>query len=231
MSLCSQIHHELHKAIIRLISNDVARAGALLDIGCWDGINTCDYGRVLSCKDLAGIEVFPSKAEVAQRRGIDVARINLEIDKFPWPSEKFDLVVCNQVFEHLKNIFHPMDEIARVLKPGGRLLISVPNLASFHNRVMLLLGMQPSSIRIFGPHVRGYSLKEFSAFLTNNGVFKLLRVQGVGFYPFPATFPGNWIAAIWKNACHTPIWLLERTRHREFSFAKSYAERSEQTHM
>src|SRR6058998_2525147 len=57
-----------------------------------------------------------------------------------------------QVFEHLKNVWLPMSEIARVLCAGGHLVFSVPNLASLHNRALLAFGRQPTSIRTFGPH-------------------------------------------------------------------------------
>jgi len=231
MSLCSQIHKALHNKITQLIDREVSNSCALLDIGCWNGKNTSEYGAVAKSSVLAGVEVFHDQALVARQRGIDVAEVNLESDPFPWASQTFDLVVCNQVFEHLKNIFHPIDEIARLLKPGGKLVISVPNLASLHNRVMLLLGLQPSSIRVFGPHVRGYAMREFTEYLKAGGLFEVRRIKGVGFYPFPAAFPGNQLAAVWKGACHTPIWLLERTEKTGFSFSEAYARRSEQTHM
>jgi SAM-dependent methyltransferase len=231
MSLCSQIHKALHSKITQLIDREASNSSALLDIGCWDGKNTCEYGAVAKSRVLAGVEVFHDQALMARQRGIDVAEVNLESDPFPWASQTFDLVVCNQVFEHLKNIFHPIDEVARLLKPGGKLVMSVPNLASLHNRVMLLLGLQPSSIRVFGPHVRGYAMKEFTEYLKVGGLFKILRIEGVGFYPFPAAFPGNQLAAVWKGACHTPIWLLERTEKTGFSFFEAYSGRSEQTHM
>jgi SAM-dependent methyltransferase len=231
VSLCSQIDKALHNKITQLIEREANNSSALLDIGCWDGKATCEYGAVANTSVLAGVEVFPDQALMARQRGIDVAEVNLESDPFPWASQTFDLVVCNQVFEHLKNIFHPIDEIARLLKPGGKLVISVPNLASLHNRVMLLLGLQPSSIRIFGPHVRGYAMKEFTEYLKAGGLFEVRRIEGVEFYPFPAAFPGNQLAAVWKGACHTPIWLLERTENTGCSFSEAYASRSEQTHM
>ncbi|MEY2598512.1 MAG: hypothetical protein RLZZ142_771 [Verrucomicrobiota bacterium] len=231
MSLCSQIHEALHQRIVHLLRNEAHGSAALLDIGCWDGERTSGYAKAAQCETVAGVEVFPDQAQAARQRGIEVAELNLESDAFPWSDRRFDLVICNQVFEHLKNIFHPLDEIARLLRPGGRLVISVPNLASFHNRVMLMLGLQPSSIRIFGPHVRGYALHEFTKFLSQGGLFKVLRIEGVGFYPFPAAFPGNHLAALWKGACHTPIWLMERTERTDHSFSKAYDTRGEATFM
>ena len=86
-----------------------------------------------------------------------------------------DVVISNQVFEHLKNVWRPMSEIGRVLREGGWLVLSVPNLASLHNRVLLALGRQPTSIRTLGPHVRGYTLGEMSRFVGLEGMLRVER--------------------------------------------------------
>ena len=99
---------------------------------------------------------------------VEQVRLDLETAKFPWPDASVDVIVCNQVFEHLKNIWLPMSEIHRVLAPGGWLLLSVPNLGSLHNRMMLGLGLQPTSIRTLGPHVRGYTAHEIRRYLVTS---------------------------------------------------------------
>ena len=48
-------------------------------------------------------------------------------------------------------------------------------------RIVLLLGMQPSMIGVFGPHVRSFTLGEFVGFLPAGGMFELVEVRGVGF--------------------------------------------------
>jgi SAM-dependent methyltransferase len=231
MSLCSKIHHHLHCAINEIIGSFDLRDACLLDVGCWDGVECQSYGVSLKTQRLLGVEIFEAQAREAEARGIEVARVNLEQDKLPWADATMDVVVCNQVFEHLKDIFLPLDEIARVLKPGGRLVISVPNLASLHNRVMLVAGRQPTSIRIFGPHVRGFAKGEFEAFLLTGGLFTCEQVRGVGFHPLPPALGGNLMGNVWRGACHTPIWVLQRTSGREFSFVQAYRGRSEQTLM
>jgi SAM-dependent methyltransferase len=133
-----------------------------------------------------------------------VARRDLERDAFPWPDATFDVVLANQVFEHLKNIWLPLSEAYRVLKPGGHLVVSVPNLASLHNRVLLAFGRQPTSIRILGPHVRGYTLHELLTLLRVDGGLEVVRVRGVGFYPLPARLAAP-MARLWAGASHTPV--------------------------
>jgi SAM-dependent methyltransferase len=114
-----------------------------------------------------------------------VASLNLETDEFPYSDEYFDIIVINQVLEHVKEFFWIVSEINRVLKNGGLLIIGVPNLASWHNRLLLLLGQQPTSIRILGPHVRGYTKNDLVMTMNTYGGFELYDYGGSNFYPFP----------------------------------------------
>lgn len=183
---------------------------ALLDVGCWDGANTERYARLMGAKAY-GVEIFEAQARQAEDRGVQVARLDLENAAFPWADGSMDVVVSNQVFEHLKNVWRPMSEVFRVLRPGGWLVLSVPNLGSLHNRVLLGLGRQPTSIRTLGPHVRGYTFGEIQRFVTLDGAFRVVRAAGVGFYPFAVPF-ANPLARLWPGASHTTV-LLARRQH------------------
>ncbi len=230
-SLCSQVHAAVQANILKLLGQYAKREGNLLDIGCWHGQTTMRYANQLSAKGVFGIEVFAEVAEKAKKAGVDVRCINLETDSFPFASHSMDVVVCNQVFEHLKDIFRPMDEMARVLVPGGILILSVPNLASFHSRIMLLLGMQPSPIRIYGPHVRGFTLRAISEYLQSGRQFEYVKTVGSGFYPFHASGIGAFLARLWVGGSHTPIFVLRRTNEQTFSYRQNYLDRLEQTFM
>ena len=211
-SPCSQVLAEVSARLLERVRRLAARAPRprrLLDVGCWDGVSTARYAEALGCA-ASGIEIHPESADRAVARGIDVARLDLERDPFPWDAGSMDVVVCNQVFEHLKNVWLPMSEIARVLRPGGTLLLSVPNLASLHNRVLLALGRQPTSIRTLGPHVRGYTFGEIRAFVALGGAFTIERTEGVGFYPLPAAATRA-LCALWPAASHTTIVTATRT--------------------
>jgi methionine biosynthesis protein MetW len=179
-------------------------ARSLLDVGCWDGTGTLKRGEAFAATRLMGIEVFERAAAGAARRGIDVAQLDLEADRFPWADESVDVVICNQVLEHLKNIWLPMSEMHRVLRPGGHAILSVPNLASLHNRVLLAFGRQPTSIRLFGPHVRGYTLREFVDLVERGGAYGVERRLGLGFYPIPSPWSAP-LSALWPGGSHTLV--------------------------
>jgi SAM-dependent methyltransferase len=208
---CTEVISQIVKAIdreLQRVRSESERPLSLLDVGCWDGENTERYRAILG-GPARGIEVFADQVRKARDRGIEIADIDLESGRFPWPDGSVDVVVVNQVFEHLKNVWLPMTEIARVLSPGGIMVFSVPNLASLHNRVMLALGLQPSSIRTFGPHIRGFTYRQAKHFVEFGDYFRVTRAVGVGFYPFPAA-GSQWFANLWVSASHTPILVAKR---------------------
>jgi len=213
---CSAVLAEVSRTIENVITSlsRTSPGGAsrprLLDVGCWEGEATGRYTRLLGAEP-HGIEVFPGPAARARDRGIAVVRLDLERDAFPWADATMDVVIANQVFEHLKNVWLPMSEIFRVLRPGGHLVFSVPNLASLHNRAMLAFGVQPSSIRTFGPHVRGYTYREARRFVELDGGLRIVRALGAGFYPFPARAASP-LARAWPGASHTVVLLARKTR-------------------
>jgi hypothetical protein len=96
-----------------------------------------------------------------------------------------------------------------VLRPEGHALLSVPNLASLHNRALLAFGRQPTSIRVFGPHVRGYTWREFRLFVERGGAYSTQTAAGAGFYPIPSPWSAPF-SAIWKGASHTIVLLARK---------------------
>ena len=210
-ALLAGVLDEVDRTILRMLEGlprAPAAPRALLDVGCWDGSHTERYAKALGGPAF-GIELFEAPARAAESRGVTVARLDLETGAFPWEAASMDVVVSNQVFEHLKNVWRPMSEIHRVLKPGGWLVLSVPNLASLHNRVLLGLGRQPTSIRTLGPHVRGYTFGEIRRFVALERAFTVVRATGAGFYPLPVPL-ANPLARLWPGAAHTTVLLARR---------------------
>lgn len=214
-SLCGSALLEVGRrieALLRGVAGEGTADGAptLLDVGCWDGGFTRRCASALGAGRVLGVEVYEGPAAEAEAKGIEVARIDLESGRLPWPDGSVDVLVCNQVLEHLKNVWLPMSEMHRVLRPGGRAVLSVPNLSALHNRVLLALGRQPTSIRTFGPHVRGFAFRDFCAFVERGGAYEIERRLSAGFHPLrpPLTRPA---CALWPSAGHTTIVLARKT--------------------
>ncbi|HWF34193.1 MAG TPA: class I SAM-dependent methyltransferase [Solirubrobacteraceae bacterium] len=99
------------------------RAGArILDAGCGSGRTLQDlraYGEV------AGIELSELAAEHARQRQIGEVRVG-RVESLPWDDDSFDLVTCLDVLEHTPNDRVALQELRRVTRRGGWLLVTVP---------------------------------------------------------------------------------------------------------
>ncbi len=162
---------------------------SVLDLGCGRGDDLVNVRNALGTRAtrLHGIEAYAPSREAARSRGIEAVDVNLETAVYPFPDASMDLIVANQIVEHTKEIFWIFSECERLLRPGGLVIVGVPNLASLHNRILLLFGDQPSSIEMLGPHVRGITVAGFRRFIEADGVFRIEEVRGSNFYPFPPT--------------------------------------------
>ena len=163
----------------------------ILDIGLGSGTDLLNIQKRCASVypdlkvELYGFECYPPNVERARQHGIHVVPGNVENERFPFDDGFFDIIVANQILEHTKELFWIFGEMSRVLKKGGYVLSGVPNLASFHNRVALMLGLQPTSIEVLGPHVRGFTAPSFVRFMETDGFFRNEAVKGSNFYPFP----------------------------------------------
>ena len=108
---------------------------------------------------------------------------DIERDRLPFPDGNFDEIIFNEVFEHLRiDLLFTMEELQRVLKPGGRLWLSTPNLRSIKGIVNFLKNKESWSrmggvyeqwnhLRTMGwmGHIREYTSKEVADFLLASG--------------------------------------------------------------
>ena len=158
----------------------------ILDIGAGSGEDLILANKLFPSSKLIGVESYYENIKKLNSLNIETCQLNIENQKLPFESESVDIIIANQILEHCKNIFFIFHNMTRVLKREGYLIISVPNLASFHNRLLLLLGYQPTSIRLFGPHVRGFTFKGLDEFINkcSNKCLKITLNKGSNFYPF-----------------------------------------------
>ncbi|MCP4755882.1 MAG: class I SAM-dependent methyltransferase [Proteobacteria bacterium] len=114
--------------------------------------------------------------------------LNIESDRFPFDNKSINIFMANQVFEHIKEIFWVFHEVARCLAINGRFFLGVPNLACFHNRILMLFGKHPTQFKSYSAHVRGYTKGDTVNFCNNifPGGLELEFFAGSQFYPFPA---------------------------------------------
>ncbi|MGD9642476.1 MAG: class I SAM-dependent methyltransferase [Elusimicrobiales bacterium] len=202
----------VHEAVMRLLRR-VGRAGSLLDVGCAEGGKAPLYAAALSVPPGCVTGVEGNKAHCLEASSKFKAEcVDFEREKLPFADESFEVVVCNQVLEHLKNIFLPLSEMDRVVKTGGWLLIGIPNLAALHNRALLLAGRQPLCNDITGPHIRCFTHSAFKAFLRSNPNFKLAATESSTLYPFPYPFV-DLLGRKLPGLAASTFYLLKKEKH------------------
>lgn len=114
----------------------------------------------------------------------------------PLADASADAVLFSEVVEHLVDPDAALDELRRVLRPGGHLLLSTPNLAAWYNRALLLAGVQPvfSEVSLRGihgrpgsqvvGHLRLYTARALRGFLSASG-FTVEKVAGAPYHDVP----------------------------------------------
>lgn len=134
--------------------------------------------------DVTGIDIAPDRFErVFRELGIPAKTCDIETDVVPLDDGWADAVILHEVFEHLRiDLVSTCRELARVVKPGGRLLLSTPNLTSLPGMTNLIFrgraqscGADPytefSKLQSLGHmgHVREYTTVEVCEFLARFG--------------------------------------------------------------
>lgn len=114
-----------------------------LDVGCGDGSFSVGVKESLNIPEVYGIDIAEEAIEIANRKGIKGVALDIDFEDFPFDNNFFDIIFCGELIEHLYNPDHLLEELYRVLSPNGVLLLTTPNMASWFNRISLLLGFQP----------------------------------------------------------------------------------------
>lgn len=111
-----------------------APGGTVLDIGCGPGV-FADRLSQLKCRTY-GVDLSQKMAALAQGRGFPLSSFMVGgIVQLPFKDNSFDSVLCSGVLEYLTEIESAIKEMSRVLKPGGRLIVTFPNKSSWLNQI------------------------------------------------------------------------------------------------
>ena len=109
---------------LRAFVRSLGRVESALDLGCGDGTLTAE----LSAAELTAADVSRVALERAGRRlGPDARLAELEPDApLPFGDGVFDLVLCAETIEHVRDVQLLLSEVRRVLRPGGTLALTTP---------------------------------------------------------------------------------------------------------
>ena len=174
---------------------DVGPDTAFLDVGCGMGRHTFEAlrrGAAVTAADLDA-EALSAVAEMAGAMALEgqvpatasLATVRADARRLPFDDRSFDCVVASETLEHIAEDFAAMEEIERVLRPGGRAVVTVPRW--WPEAVCWALSREYHSNE--GGHVRIYKRPELTRRLTDSG----LRVDGVSY----------------AHALHSPYWWIK----------------------
>ncbi len=137
--------------------------------------------------NVTGLDLNPERGKAfIEKHCLNVLACDIEREKLPFEDGHFDIVLFMEVFEHLRiDPIFTMNEINRVIRPGGTLILSTPNLYKLSNVLNFLLGrsyLQPYSqfekLYTTGHmgHVHEYSRGELRTFLEKTN-FRNIKIS------------------------------------------------------
>ncbi len=194
---------------LELLAKHVHSGEQVLEVDCGPGVLASkmrDQGALVTATDLSFVAV-----ERARAKGITCTQVDIDSEPLPFADGTFDVVVSNSAIEH--RFFHEkcFDECVRMLKPGGRLIVCLPNIAHVICRWWILTGRFPYVPD--GPtdamHLRFFTVKEARQLCADRGL-AVVSVEGSAslwardFYPewwrkHRLRPMMNWLARVWPS--------------------------------
>jgi SAM-dependent methyltransferase len=184
----------------------------IVDIGCGDGLAAAVAARLNPGHRFVGVDWSAAALRQARTRGLTVVRAGVEGSGLPLPSASADVVIMSEVIEHLVDTDSALDEAFRILKPGGSLLLSTPNLAAWYNRGLLAFGVQPvfSEVSLRGVygrpgsqvagHLHMFTRRALTGLLAARG-FDPVKVEGARYHDVPRPLrPLDFAFCAWPSA-------------------------------
>lgn len=146
-------HIAIHDTVEHLLAN--APTGRLLDVPAGEGAlakRLVDAGFEVSCCDL-----YP---QIFKLDGVEISLGDLD-GSLPFESDSFEYVVCVEGLEHIENPANAIREFGRLLKLGGTLIVSVPNIMNIEERLKWLFSGYTSHFKPLSAQARETISTEF----------------------------------------------------------------------
>ncbi|MDX6512511.1 MAG: hypothetical protein QOE36_2015 [Gaiellaceae bacterium] len=165
-------------------------AGArIVDLGLSRGLFLERFRRYRGVQ-LGGNEIDPDEVARAHERGLEPTQAFINVfdgnrmtARLPYGDEKADVILAGEIVEHIVDTEGFLREIRRVLRPGGAVVLSTPNILWWKHRLALLAGRYPDALDYrlrygddFG-HVRIFTPALMAELLAETG-FEAIRVEG-----------------------------------------------------
>jgi len=119
-----------------------AEGRSVLEVGCGTGLILQQVAKF--AKEARGVDLSPNMLEQACSRGLQVAQADCR--ELPFPAAHFDVVYSFKVLAHVREYKKALDEMTRVLKPGGKMIIDSYNRNSLRYLIKKSFGPRKTSV-------------------------------------------------------------------------------------
>jgi ubiquinone/menaquinone biosynthesis C-methylase UbiE len=152
----------------------------IIDIGCGSGF----IAKILNDNgnEVIGFDMLDSCINETRKKGVFCWKADAK--DLPIDNQCADIVIMSEVLEHLLETQEVLAEARRVLKKGGRIIITTPNFCSFRDRILVMFGhLQAYSQH--SDHIKFFNKERLVREFKQAG-FKHMNIYGSGFgVPFP----------------------------------------------
>lgn len=164
---------------VKLALKYIEKNEKVLDLGCNDGAITNEIAK--KGNDVLGVDLEEVIEKVAKKKYPHLKFVAHDLSqKFPWTDGSFDVIVALELIEHIPDDDLFLQECFRILKKGGKLILSTPNAAYFLFRAMLLFG----KFHEFSRHIHYYTFETLIKKL-KHARFKIFDVKGAEYNTGP----------------------------------------------
>ena len=209
-----QYHFEKLHHLLRLVDFQGYAGQAVLEVGCGAAVDLARFangGAVCT-----GVDIAPSAIALA-RANFDQQGLSADLrvgngEALPFPDSMFDLVYAHGVVQYTANPQRLVDEVRRVLKPGGQAIFQVYNRISWLNALSTLMkvGLEHDD----APVLLKFSIREFRQLVSGFSDIRIVPER----FPVKSRLHGGWKGAVYNGLFVGTFNLLPRSVVQRFGW-------------
>lgn len=209
-----QYHFEKLHHLLRLVDFNGYRGKAVLEVGCGAAVDLARFakgGAVCTGVDLATSAIELARANFEQQ-GLQADLRVANGEALPFPDNSFDLVYAHGVVQYTANPQQLVNEVRRVLKPGGQAIFQVYNRISWLNALSKLMkvGLEHDD----APVLLKYSIGEFRRLVSGFSETRIVPER----FPVKSRLHGGWKGAVYNGLFVGTFNLLPRVLVERFGW-------------